>query len=80
MRCARCRADCCGRRPIVRLAPSFHALEQAERKKVEAKFKELGDALDVLTDPLKRRLWDEGHDLESIAQRVQMAAQQQGRN
>ena len=44
----------------------------------EAKFKELGEALDVLTDEFKRKLWDEGHDLESIAQRVQMRDQQRG--
>ena len=41
------------------------------RKEAEAKFKALGEALDVLTDPFKRKLWDEGHDLESIAQHVQ---------
>ena len=49
-----------------------------ERKAFEVKFKELGEALDVLTDDFKRKLWDEGHDLESIAQRVQMRDQQQG--
>ena len=41
------------------------------RKEAEAKFKALGEALGVLTDPFMRRLWDEGHDLESIAQHVQ---------
>ena len=50
---------------------------EAERKVAEAKFKELGDALDILTDEFKRKLWDEGHDAESIAQRVQMRDQQQ---
>ena len=45
----------------------------------EAKFKELGEALDILTDEFKRKLWDEGHDLDAIAQRVQMREQQQGR-
>ena len=49
----------------------------AERKAAEAKFKELGEALDILTDDFKRKLWDEGHDAESIAQRVAMRDQQQ---
>ena len=56
----------------------FTNASEEEKKKAEAKFKELGDALDVLTDEFKRRLWDEGHDLDSIAQRVQMRDQQQG--
>jgi len=48
---------------------------EEERKAAEAKFKKLGEALDVLTDEFKRKLWDEGHDLESIEQQVQMRAQ-----
>ena len=52
---------------------------EAERVASEAKFKELGEALDILTDEFKRKLWDEGHDLDAIAQRVQMREQQQGR-
>ena len=51
--------------------------DEAGKKVAEAKFKSLGDALDILTDPFKRGLWDEGHDLDSIAQRVQMRDQQQ---
>ena len=59
--------------------PDRHSDKSAEaRKEAEVKFKELGEALDVLTDEFKRKLWDEGHDLESIAQRVQMRDQQQG--
>ena len=52
---------------------------EAERRKAEAQFKELGDALEILTHPLKRRLWDEGHDVDSIAQQMAMREQQQGR-
>ena len=50
--------------------------DAAGRKEAEAKFKALGEALDVLTDAFKRKLWDEGHDLESIAQHVQRRNQQ----
>ena len=53
--------------------------DEAARKEAEAKFKQLGEALEVLTDDFRRKLWDEGHNLEAIAQRVQMRDQQQGR-
>lgn len=56
--------------------PDKHGESEEAKKKAEAKFKELGEALDVLTDEFKRKLWDEGHDLESIAQRVQLRDQQ----
>ena len=55
----------------------FSDKDESERKSAEARFKELGDALDILTDPFKRGLWDEGHDAESIAQQVAMREQQQ---
>jgi DnaJ family protein C protein 7 len=56
----------------------FSDKSDEEKKAAEAQFKELGEALDILTDDFKRKLWDEGHDLESIAQRVQMQQQQGG--
>lgn len=59
--------------------PDKHADRgEVERREAEAKFKKLGEALEVLTDEFKRKLWDEGHDLDSISQRVQMRDQQQG--
>lgn len=58
--------------------PDKHADKGEEAKKAaEAKFKQLGDALEILTDEFKRKLWDEGHDKESIEQQVQMRQQQQ---
>ena len=51
--------------------------DEAARKEAEAKFKELGAALELLTDEFRRKLWDEGHDHESIAQQVQLREQQQ---
>ena len=69
----------------------------AEQKAAEAKFKEVAGALELLTDPkeccfeetprglvacTKRKLWDLGHDLESINAREQqmkgMQSQQGG--
>ena len=52
--------------------------DEAGRKAAENKFKELGEALELLTDDFKRKLWDEGHDLESIAAHVQRREQQAG--
>jgi len=51
--------------------------DEASKKAAEARFKKLGETLEILTDPFKRQLWDEGHDLDSIAQRVQMRERQQ---
>jgi DnaJ family protein C protein 7 len=55
----------------------FSEKGEAERKEAEEKFKELGDALELLTDEFKRKLWDQGHDAESIKQQVAMRDQQQ---
>lgn len=58
--------------------PDKHAEESAEqRAEAEAHFKKLGEALEILTDPFKRKLWDEGHTVESIGQQAQQRRQQQ---
>merc|ERR1712166_847018 len=41
-----------------------------EKAAATAKFKELGDVLEVLTDPYMKQLWDEGHCQASIKQQV----------
>ena len=67
------------KRAALECHPDRHVDKGPEaREEAEAKFKALGEALDVLTDPFKRKLWDEGHDLESIAQHVQRRDQQAG--
>jgi len=45
----------------------------AGKKVAEARFKELGEALEILTDDFKRKLWDEGYDRDAIEERVQAA-------
>ena len=42
-------------------------------KNAEIKFKQLGQALDILCEVQKRKLWDEGYDKEAIEERVQRA-------
>jgi DnaJ family protein C protein 7 len=44
------------------------------RAAAEARFKACGEALEVLSDPLKKQLYDEGHDKASIEERVAAAA------
>ena len=49
-----------------------------EKEKATAEFKRCGDALEVLTDPYMKQLWDEGHDLESIKEKAEMRKQRGG--
>jgi hypothetical protein len=45
----------------------------AELAKAEADFKMLGEALEILTDTMKRQLYDEGYDKAAIDERVAAA-------
>eukprot|EP00622_Pseudochattonella_farcimen_P002274 FR737176.1.p1 GENE.FR737176.1~~FR737176.1.p1 ORF type:complete len:250 (+),score=25.10 FR737176.1:22-750(+) len=60
-------------------ALKFHPDRQkteAEKPIAEKRFKEIGEANELLMDPTTRRLWDEGYDQEEIKQRVEMMKQQ----
>jgi len=46
---------------------------EQEARAAEATFKELGDALEMLSDDFKRKLWDEGYDKAAIEERVRAA-------
>ena len=54
--------------------PDRHAdAPEEQRREAEEKFKLIGEALEVLSDPLQRQLYDEGHDKRSIDERVAAA-------
>ncbi|KAK3263490.1 hypothetical protein CYMTET_27705, partial [Cymbomonas tetramitiformis] len=54
------------------LHPDKHDSEEVKAW-AEERFKLLGEALGILTDELMRSLYDEGHDKESIQERVDAA-------
>ena len=43
------------------------------RREMEDAFKTLGHALEILTTPMQRQLYDEGYDREAIIERAQAA-------
>ena len=54
-----------------RLPPDASPEKRAE---AEAAFKLIGEALDILSDPLKKSLYDEGYDKAAIEERAAAAA------
>jgi len=56
--------------------PDRHSSKGEENKKVaEAKFKEIGDAFDLLSDAQRKSLYDQGFDREEIEQKMEEAKQ-----
>jgi DnaJ family protein C protein 7 len=45
-----------------------------QRREAEENFKMCGEALDILSDPMKKSLYDEGYDKMAIEERVAAAA------
>jgi curved DNA-binding protein CbpA len=48
-------------------------LTPEQKKELEEKFKMLGEGLEILCDPQKRKLYDEGYDKAAIEERVAAA-------
>ena len=68
----------CYRKAALKWHPDRHsASDQATKELAEKTFKEIGDAYDLLCDPQRKALYDQGYDREEIEQRVEMAKQQQ---
>jgi hypothetical protein len=58
--------------------PDRHSAADANKKlEVEKKFKEISDAHELLLDPQRRALYDQGYDREEIEQRMEQQQQQQ---
>eukprot|EP00300_Choanocystis_sp_HF-7_P004295 c13300_g1_i1.p1 GENE.c13300_g1_i1~~c13300_g1_i1.p1 ORF type:complete len:574 (-),score=88.74 c13300_g1_i1:7-1728(-) len=57
----------------------FATKSDEERSKAEAEFKLLGEALEVLTDPMQRDLYDRGFDKAAIRERVERANKEAAR-
>merc|ERR1719198_362067 len=53
--------------------PDKHTASEAARQTAEARFKLLGEALEILGDEFQRKLYNEGYDKEAISERVQAA-------
>lgn len=51
--------------------PDRHDSEDL-RARAEEKFKLIGEGLEILSDEMKRALYDEGYDKEAINERVQV--------
>jgi DnaJ homolog subfamily C member 7 len=58
--------------------PDRHSSADEQTKlEVEKKFKEISDAHELLLDPQRKALYDQGYDREEIEQRMEMQNQQQ---
>ena len=57
----------------LRWHPDKHQESEEARLNAEAKFKLLGEALEILTDDFQRKLYNEGYDKAAIEERVQAA-------
>jgi DnaJ homolog subfamily C member 7 len=58
--------------------PDRHSSKgEAQKKEAESKFKEIGDAVEVLTDPQRKSLYDQGYDREEIEQKMEEQKQRQ---
>ena len=67
----------CYRKAALKWHPDRHASSDKETQEFAVKkFKEIGDAHDLLMDSQRRALYDQGYDRDEIEQRVEMAKQQ----
>jgi DnaJ family protein C protein 7 len=70
----------CYRKAALKWHPDRHSgADAATKLEVEKKFKEISDAHELLTDPQRRPLYDQGYDREEIEQQLEMQKQQAGR-
>jgi DnaJ family protein C protein 7 len=67
----------CYKKAALKWHPDRHSsADEATKKEVEKKFKEISDAHELLTDPQRRPLYDQGYDRDEIEQKIEMQNQQ----
>jgi DnaJ family protein C protein 7 len=68
----------CYRKAALKWHPDRHSRGGEEAKAVAEKtFKEVGDAYEVLTDPQRKALYDQGYDRDEIEQQMERQQHQQ---
>jgi len=66
------------KKSALRWHPDRHSSgSEADKKNAEAKFKTINDAYEVLTDPQRKRLWDQGYDRAEIEEKLEQEKQRQ---
>jgi len=55
-----------------------HDKTDEEKEVATAEFKRCGEAMEILTDAYSKQLWDEGHDLDAIKEKMEMRKQRGG--
>ena len=67
----------CYKKAALKWHPDRHSRAGEEAKKTaEKNFKEIGDAYELLTDPKRKALYDQGYDRDEIEQQMEMQQQQ----
>ncbi|CAE8630204.1 unnamed protein product, partial [Polarella glacialis] len=53
-------------------------LDEVLRKNAEEMFKTIGEAYEILSDPVRKELFDKGHDLEGIQEQMELKKRRAG--
>ncbi len=54
------------RKQALRWHPDKNSETEEQKEKADVMFKDIGEAYSVLSDPKKKQMYDDGHDIEEI--------------